>query len=182
LRPQTSTTTARTKTPAFDIDDAGKKDSHNHFLVCDTTEFLDNVLPVPKSCVDEVLKKLRKDFIYKNERWARMPASDTVGEDKHYKPFINIANAISDAVKAIAGFTGDRRVNGIWVDRHSKSPKSPYEDAVNTRPGCINATSSAVIEELDDAIALARQERDKARRTQVKMNGSESEKEKEVRR
>jgi hypothetical protein len=118
-----------------------------------------------------------------------MPASDSAGEDKHYEPFIDIANAISDAVKASTGFTGDRRVNGVWVDRHSKSPKSPDEDAANTRPDCVNVTSSAVIEELDDAIALARQERDKAgasaadkRRAQVKMNRSESEKEKEVRR
>ncbi|KAF8224552.1 hypothetical protein L208DRAFT_1410050 [Tricholoma matsutake] len=132
--PQTSTTMPVVRTRTFAADNVismtpSRKTCTIIFLVCDTTEFLDNVLPVPKSCVNEVFKKLRKDCIYQSGRWVRIPVSDSVREDKCCKPFIDIANAISDAVKASAVFTGGRHVNGVWVDRHKKSPKSALPTA-----------------------------------------------------
>ena len=58
-----------------------------------------------------------------------MPVSDSVREGKCCKPFVNITNAISDAIKASAVFTGNRHVNGVWVDCHKKLPKSALPTA-----------------------------------------------------
>jgi hypothetical protein len=178
----------RTKTLAADIDDAVNKDLRNHFFVCDTTEFLDCVLPVPQTCVEKVFKKLCKDSVYKDGRWAHMPVSDSVAEEKHYKPFIDIANAISEAVKASLGLASEGRVNGVWVDRHSKSPKSPDEDAADTRPDCLHVTSNDIIEQLDIAIAEAQEKLRKAgtsakdkKTAEATVDKSEKKREREVR-
>jgi hypothetical protein len=178
----------RTKTLAADIDDAVNKDLRNHFFVCDTAEFLDSVLPVPQTWVEKVFKKLCKDSIYEGGRWACMPVSDSVAEENHYKPFIDIAKAISDAVKAISGLTSEGRVNGIWVDRHSKSPKSPDEDAAETRPDCLHVTSNTIIKQLDIEIAQAKVKLSKAgtsaedkKTAEATVDKSEKRREREVR-
>jgi hypothetical protein len=188
-RPQTTTAMVRSKTLATDIDNVVRRDLQNNFFLCHTDEFLDRFLPVPEYLVEEVFEKLCKDSepAYKDGRWVRMPTSDNVGEDAHYKPFVDISNAISDVVKASARFKGEGCANGVWVDRHSKSPKSPDEDAADTRPDCLLVTSNAAIERLDGEIAQARIELDDVassakdkRKARVKIENSEKRKEKEV--
>lgn len=154
-RAQTTTTMARTKSYASDMDKAVYIDLSNHFLISDTAEFLEKLLPVSESCVDTILKVLTKKSVYKDGRWAKMPASNNAKEDEIYKPFVEIANAISDQV-ATTGMGAQGRVNGVWVDRHSKSPKSPDEDAAKICPDCLYVSSSAAIEEAEQMIAQAR--------------------------
>jgi hypothetical protein len=84
-----------------------------------------------------------------------MPASDDDREDEFYEPFIQIANAISDQV-ATTGMGAQGRVNGVWVDRHSKSPNSPDEDAAKICPDCLYVSSSAAIQDAERMIAQAR--------------------------
>jgi hypothetical protein len=134
----------------------------NHFFVCDTTEFLESFLPVPQTCVHEVFERLCKNSVYKDGRWARLPYSDSVGEDENYMPFIDIANSISDAAKTSSGFTSEGRVNGVWVNRQSNSSKSRHLDTADIRPDSIYVASNDAIEKLDRIIAQAREELDTA--------------------
>ena len=84
-----------------------------------------------------------------------MPASNVAREDEFYEPFIEITNAISDQV-ATTGMGAQGRVNGVWVDRHSRSTNSPDEDAAKIRPDCLYVSSSAAIQDAERMIAQAR--------------------------
>lgn len=134
------------------IDEAANRDLRNHFLICDTAEFLTRILPVSESCVETILKALTRKSLYKDGRWAKMPASNKAREEEFSdEPFIEIANAISDEA-ATTGMGAQGRVSGVWVDRHITSPKSPDENASKKCPNCLYV-SSAAIHEAEQIIA-----------------------------
>jgi hypothetical protein len=84
-----------------------------------------------------------------------MPASNNARKEEFYEPFIEIANAISDEA-VTTGMGAQGRVNGVWIDRHSTSPKSPDEDAAKICPDLLYVSSSAAIQEAERIIAQVR--------------------------
>jgi hypothetical protein len=142
------------QTFASPFDEVVNRDLRNHFPTCDTAEFLKKILPVSESCVETILKALTRKSLYKDGRWAKMPASNNAREEEFYGPFNEIANAISDEA-ATTGMGAQGRVNGVWVDRHSASPKSLDEDASKICPDCLYV-SIAAIQEAERIIDQAR--------------------------
>ena len=140
----------KTKELVQDVQDEVEADFTLHYRVTDTKQFLDKLLPVEKSTIDQILQHMKDEQIYdsQTQRWTGFPdptrqesrlEKKKPKENSLYGPFC----AIAEAIRTFAEKQARSSVSGMgttkWVDYHSKSPRSWDSRAAQLRPDALFA-------------------------------------------
>jgi len=116
-----------------------KNDLRNNVRVVSPDDFRKSLLPLNEDFGHE-LKNVKKRFY--NTRWKGFPDSlkeKDPAESKFYGPFVNIAQAVSQACRKRAP---QEAVESNWVDCHSKAPATLSKDDPKIRPDIVQVSAS----------------------------------------
>ncbi|KAG5636014.1 hypothetical protein H0H81_009394, partial [Sphagnurus paluster] len=148
LRSATSTSFMRTRSYARQGYDA-TEETLPFLRYAATNDFLGKIFHhVTASSADAVLKKLIDSGHYCpiKKIWAEFPTNETKFVEKDlYLPFVAAANAIASHFKG----RWDRKA--LWLDRHSRAPRSDDKESAPVCPDCsLVSTSEADAWEFDE--------------------------------
>ena len=124
------------KTSGLSQDVQDEFDFTSHYRVADTTQFLDRLLPVKKSTVNDILHYMKKNQMYDSQmqRWKSFPdptlqesgtelMDSEAEENVLYVPFCAIAEAIRGFVEAQVRPSASEMGSSKWVDYHDAQLK-----------------------------------------------------------
>ncbi|KAF5376687.1 hypothetical protein D9615_007842 [Tricholomella constricta] len=137
------TTVSMTRTKQVVVDGQAAVDKIIPLLRLASNEsFLDKYFPLsllPTGVSVEAMQRvLRKQGALSDKSWRNWPGSGSA-ESRYYGPFTDAANAIAKCCRTLspASRLNPDDVEGYWIDRHSKAPDSPNDDASADRPNCL---------------------------------------------
>jgi hypothetical protein len=125
-----------------DVQEAVEQDFTLHYRVTDTAQFLDKLLPVEQTIVNNILQSMEDQDLYNSQskRWVQFPDPETkFKENSLYGPFNTIAEAIHLAAQDFKKGTASEVGPTKWADYHSKSPKTHDSQAAQLRPDSLFA-------------------------------------------
>ena len=116
-----------------------KNDLRNNVRIVSPDDFRKSLLPMDEN-FDRELKNVKRKFY--NKRWKGFPdplKEKDPAESKFYGPFVNIAQAVSEACRKRAPKDA---VESNWVDCHSRAPATLSKDDPQIRPDIVQVSTS----------------------------------------
>ncbi|KAF8344924.1 hypothetical protein F5887DRAFT_235756 [Amanita rubescens] len=119
-----------------------KNDLRNNVRIVSPNDFCKSLLPLNED-FDRELNNVKKRFY--NNRWKGFPdplKEKDLAESKFYGPYVNIAQAVSEACRKRAP---QDAVKSDWIDC-SKAPATLSKDDAEIRPGIVQVSASTSLD------------------------------------